>query len=52
MLCTWGARGACAIRKSSPQSQVVDVEPRSDTAVHIVEYGDGPTPLPHLPLIA
>lgn len=48
MLCTWGARGACAIRKSSPHSQaveqVVSVEPRIGTAFQIVEYEDDPHP--------
>lgn len=43
-MCTWGARGAYA---SSPSGhEVFHVEPVTDVAVQVVEYGDCPIALP------
>lgn len=52
MLCTWGARGACAICKSNPPGEVFGVEPRGDRVVEIVEYGVDPTHLAVLSWLA
>lgn len=51
IFCTWGARGAYAVTSLTDQG-VLHVEPVTDTAVQVVEYGDNHIILASRPCLA